>query len=96
MKILFLCRADVIIVMKDKEINIRDDKRTQLIEYIFRLHDEIIILKRQDECSSCLVNSKTTTFLNRLYAKGTGYAFHVKTRNLRKEKINKLINQIGR
>jgi len=82
---------NVMIVMNEEGIDVSKYKREQLTEDMLENYDKVIVLLSPQECPDYLIKNPKTEIWDIEDAAGTGYDFHVKTRDQIKSRIKKLI-----
>jgi len=85
----------VVDVMKEEEIDVSNNERRQLTKEMVDNSDKIIVITEKGGLPDYLVGNDKVVFWDMPDAKGTSYEFHIKTRNGIKQKVKKLVEEIG-
>ena len=81
-------------VMDEEGIDVRNNKRIQLTPEMVEEADKVVMIVDKKDWPDYLKESDKVIYWNLEDAKDTDYEFHVKTRDLIKKKIKKLLKEI--
>ncbi len=84
-------------IMNEEGINLSNNKVKQITPEMVKQADKIIVMAEKSECPDYLLKSKKVVFWNIEDVKGRydSYDYHIKTRDKIKEKVKKLVKELG-